>query len=70
MANAKNVKNGKDGFVVPIRSSDAIAEKIKFFYDNPEKLKEMSKAAIEKSKFYSPEEFTKRIVAFYSSIAV
>ena len=70
VGSADGVKNGKDGFVVPIRSSDAIAEKIKFFYDNPEKLKEMSKAAIEKSKFYSPEEFTKRIVAFYSSIAV
>ncbi len=65
---ADAIENGKDGFVVPIRSSDAIAEKIKFFYNNPEKLKEMSKAAIEKSKFYSPEEYTKRITEAYKSI--
>ncbi len=68
VGSADGVENGKDGFVVPIRSSDAIAEKIKFFYDNPEKLREMSKAAVEKSKLYSPEEFTKRMIAFYSSI--
>ncbi len=68
VGSADGVTNGKDGFVVPIRSSEAIAEKIKFFYDNPEKLKEMSKAAIEKAKLYSPEEFTKRIIAAYSKM--
>jgi len=62
------IENSKDGFVIPIRSSDAIAEKIKFFYDNPEKLKAMSAAAIEKSKFYSPEEYTKRIIAAYEKM--
>lgn len=67
---ADGIENGKDGFVVPIRSSDAIAEKIKFFYDNPEKLKEMSAAAKEKSKFFSPEEYTKRIIAAYQVMLV
>ncbi len=65
VGSADGVENGKDGFVVPIRSSDAIAEKIKFFYDNPEKLKEMGKVAAEKSKLYSPEEFTKRMITAY-----
>lgn len=62
---ADAVENGGDGFVVPIRSSDAIAEKIKYFYDNPEKIKEMSGAAKEKSKYFSPEEYTKRIITTY-----
>lgn len=65
---ADAIENGKDGFVVPIRSSDAIAEKIKFFYDNPEKIKEMSEAAKEKSKYFSLEEYTKRIIIAYQSM--
>lgn len=68
VGSADGVENGKDGFIVPIRSSDAIAEKIKFFYDNQEKLKEMSRAAIEKSKLYSPEAFTKRMISAYQSM--
>mgnify|MGYP001586499661 CR=1 FL=1 len=68
VGSSDGVENGKDGFVVPIRSSDMIAERIKFFYDNPKKLEVMSEAAIQKSKFYSPEEFTKRIIAAYQSM--
>lgn len=67
---ADAVENGKDGFVVPIRSSDAIAEKIKFFYDNPEKIKEMSKVTVEKSKFFAPEKYAKRIITAYEKIII
>ncbi len=35
------ITEGVDGFVVPIRSPDAIAEKIKFFQKNPDKVAEM-----------------------------
>jgi glycosyltransferase involved in cell wall biosynthesis len=39
------VSEGKNGFVVPIANSDAIAEKIKWFIDNKEKISEMSVCA-------------------------
>ncbi len=37
------IEDGKSGFIVPIRSSESIAEKIKLLYDNPEKLAEMKR---------------------------
>jgi glycosyltransferase involved in cell wall biosynthesis len=46
------VENGKDGFVVPIRDSDAIMEKLQYFHDNPDEVKRMGKNAREKAKQY------------------
>ena len=43
-------QNGKEGFIVPIRDVKALKEKIKFLYDNPEKLKIMSKNALNRVK--------------------
>ncbi len=60
------VDDGKEGFIVPIRDSEALKEKILFFYNNPEKIKEMSKAALEKAKEYSREKFTERMIEAYS----
>lgn len=39
------IEEGKTGFVVPIRSPEAIAEKIEYLYQNPDKLTEMKTAA-------------------------
>lgn len=39
------IREDETGFIVPIRSPEAIAEKIMFLYKNPEKLAEMKKAA-------------------------
>ena len=39
------VRDGKDGFVIPIRDVDAIKEKILYFYDNPSEVKRMGKNA-------------------------
>jgi glycosyltransferase involved in cell wall biosynthesis len=39
------VEDGKSGFVVPIRDSEAIKEKIQFLYDNPDIADEMGKKA-------------------------
>lgn len=44
--NAQNiVTDGKDGFVVPIRDSAAIAKKIQYLYDNPDQRKKMGEEA-------------------------
>jgi glycosyltransferase involved in cell wall biosynthesis len=60
------VDDGKDGFIVPIRDSGALKDKILFFYNNPEKVKEMSRSALEKAKEYSKEKFTERMIEAYS----
>ncbi len=36
------IKDGKNGFVVPVANADAIAEKIQWFIDNQDKIEEMS----------------------------
>ncbi len=67
---ADGIENGTEGFVVPIRSSDALAEKIKFFYDHPDRISEMSDASLKKSVLYAPEVFTERMIAAYRAMTV
>jgi alpha-maltose-1-phosphate synthase len=40
------IRNGGEGFVVPIRNSDAIAEKLTFLYENREQCVSMGRAAM------------------------
>ena len=44
------LEEGKDGFIIPIRSSDAIAEKLFLLHQDRELLKDMSANAIAKAK--------------------
>lgn len=39
------VEDGKSGFVIPMRSSDALQEKIEYFMDNPAEIKRMGAEA-------------------------
>ena len=39
------IEDGKTGFIVPIRKPGAIAEKIQYLFENPDKLSEMKTAA-------------------------
>lgn len=41
----ETVLNGTNGFLVPVRNSEAIAEKMVWFINHPEKLSEMGKIA-------------------------
>ena len=46
------VEDGQNGFIVPIRDPDAIAEKIQYFYDNPDEIKRMGKNARKTAEKY------------------
>jgi len=46
------VEDGKDGFVVPIRNTQAIGEKIQYFKDNPCEIERMGKNARNKAQQY------------------
>ena len=47
------IKQGKEGFIIPIRDSKKIEETIQYFYNNPKKTKEMNKLARKTAMKYS-----------------
>jgi len=58
---------GETGFLVPIRSPDAIAEKIAWLADHRERLPDMRRAAITQADEYPWQRYTDRIVASVSA---
>ena len=42
------ITDGKDGFIVPVRSATAIAERLEYLYSHPEERAQMGRAALEK----------------------
>ncbi len=62
------IKNGEEGFVVPIRNIDALADKINFFYRSPEEVKKMGDRALVTSKNYTPKRYAERVVEVYNKI--
>jgi len=63
------VRDGIDGFVVPIRSPEVIAEKLDLLARNPELREEMGKNAAEQAKNYSLEAYRQRLVQLLSETA-
>jgi glycosyltransferase involved in cell wall biosynthesis len=53
------IEEGKEGFVVPAGNAEALREKMEWFIKNPEKAKEMGKAAHRKAKEYTWERYGK-----------
>lgn len=63
------VRNGVDGFCVPIRDVEALKEKILFFYKNPDRQAEMGNNALEQArKSLSWDDYGQKIVNAYSTI--
>lgn len=56
------IKDGKEGFIVPIRDADSLAEKIQYFYDNPDEVMKMGKNARKKAEGYSWNKFGEGVV--------
>lgn len=55
------VRDGVDGFIIPIRDIDAIKAKILFFYNNREKISEFGKNARSQAEKYSWEKYRQNI---------
>ena len=64
------IEEGKNGFIVPIRDPESIAEKLQLLYDNPEKLAEMSAAAAAdiKQRALSWDDYGERYAGFLRSL--
>ncbi|BAZ47937.1 glycosyl transferase, group 1 family protein [Nostoc sp. NIES-4103] len=63
------VRDGVDGFSVPIRDVEALKEKITFLYENPDRLLEMGNHALEQArKSLSWDDYGQKIISAYSKI--
>lgn len=60
-------RDGVDGFVVPIRSVEAIKEKLLYFYEQPEKRRQMGESAAQYAKRFSWETYRRRLGRLYDS---
>jgi len=56
------IEHGKEGFIVPTRNIDALADKIRYFYENPTVTKVMGRNAQKKAKEYTWEKFAEEVV--------
>jgi glycosyltransferase involved in cell wall biosynthesis len=63
------IENGKEGFIIPIRSVDALKEKILFLYEHPDICKEMGVAARRKVQTgFTWEDYGNRMITEYAKI--
>ena len=56
------IDDGADGFIVPIRSAEAIAEKLELLAQDPARLHEMKQAARRKAQVHSWEVYRRSLV--------
>jgi len=62
------IREGKEGFVVPIRNFEIIAERMNYFYKNPNAIITMGNAGIKRAKEFTWENYGKRLIKFYERI--
>jgi len=67
-AGASDLIDDSIGFVVPIRSPEAIAEKIDFFKKNPEKIPEMGQKARRKARNYTWGKIRERYAQLFTTL--
>jgi glycosyltransferase involved in cell wall biosynthesis len=51
------VRNGKEGFIIPVQDVEAIRKKILYFYDNRKQIKKMGRAARKLAEKYTWERY-------------
>ncbi|NWF99253.1 MAG: glycosyltransferase family 4 protein [Nitrospirae bacterium] len=64
------VRNGVDGFIIPIRDTKAIMEKITYFYENPKIIDIMSANALENIKLYTWQRYRENIINIYNKLFI
>ena len=59
------VRDGKDGFIIPIRDVKSLKEKILYFYENEDEIKRMGRNARNQVSRYSWEEYGRKLCRVY-----
>lgn len=63
------VRDGLDGFIVPVNNVDNLVEKIKYFYDNREQLEIMGRNAQEYSRKFTWKRYAKEVNKVYEKVS-
>lgn len=63
------VREGEEGFVVPIRDVETLKERILWLYENPGLRREMGMAARERVREFSWEKYGERLISVYEEVA-
>ena len=66
---AERVRDGVDGFVIPIRDVKALKEKILYFYNNPDKAIEMGKNARQRAEEFTWERYMENLIKIITYIS-
>jgi glycosyltransferase involved in cell wall biosynthesis len=63
------IREGQDGFILPIRDVDALKEKILYFYENPEAARNMGESALRRVQAgFSWSDYGHKMIAAYQKI--
>ncbi len=62
------IRDGQDGFVVPIRDAQAIAERLLYLYQHPQKRMEMGHAACAYVQQFTWENYHRKIIGHYEEL--
>ncbi|MBK7917797.1 MAG: glycosyltransferase family 4 protein [Chloroflexi bacterium] len=62
------VREGIDGFIVPIRNVTALQEKLQWLYDHPQERKMMGQQAAQQAKQYTWEKYGQQLLLVYEHI--
>lgn len=62
------VRDGQEGFIVPMRNVEALKEKIRFLHEHPGEREKMSKSALEHIKNYSQDVLGSNIERIYREV--
>jgi len=61
-------RDGEHGFVIPIRSADAIAERLQWFHDHPEEAAQMGRAGEEYIQEFTWDRYARRVIDVYREL--
>lgn len=62
------VRDGVDGFLVPVRDPDAIRDRLRLLYENPERVRQMGIAARERIAEFSWDSYENRVLSLYREL--
>lgn len=62
------VRDGKDGFIVPIRQVEPLMEKMELFYQNRQLARDMGETAMQLIRQYTWDQYSVRLMATYQDI--
>lgn len=64
------IRDGEDGFVIPVCKSEVIAEKLTWLFEHPDQRIEMGRSAWDRARRFSWKDYGDRLLSVYSDIHV